>query len=231
VTGGKVYFVGGGPGAADLLTLRAARTIAEADVVIWGRSLLMEDAISQHVRPGAELVTWPPATLDDVLAAYDRASEEGLTVVRMKSGDPAFYGEMDPELAAVRERGLAFEIVPGVSSLGAAAAALGCELARSGGRDLLVLGGAAGVEALTRLDRGTTLALLAAGSPGVAAKLLDAGLDPATPCAIAHRVSWPDELLAGCRLDELDERLEDLGLAGLTLVLAGPALADPAVEV
>ena len=227
---GKVYFVGGGPGAADLLTLRAARIIADADVVIWGRSLLMEEAIEQHARPGAELVTWPPATLNDVLAVYDRAGEEGLTVARLKSGDPALYGEMDPELAAVRERGLAFEIVPGVSSLGAAAAALGCELTRSDGRDLLVLGGAARAEALPSLDPETTLALFAAGSPGLAVNLLDAGLDPATPCVIAHRVSWPDELIAGCRLDELDERLEDLGLAGLTLVLAGPALADPVVE-
>jgi precorrin-4/cobalt-precorrin-4 C11-methyltransferase len=223
---GRVVFVGGGPGAPDLLTLRAARELAEADIVIWGRSLLMEEAVRQHIRAGAEVIAWPPAKLSDVLAAYDRARDEGLRVVRLKSGDPTLFGEMAPELEAVRERGLAFDVVPGVSSVTAAAAALRFELAQSGEPVLL----SATPRHLTR-SRGTA-ALLVAGSRSreVQDGLLAAGYPPQTACGVAHRVSWPGEVLLTCPLAELAERVGDLGLDGLTLFVAGRAveLADPA---
>lgn len=79
----KVWFVGGGPGAPDLLTVRAARVMAEADIVIWGAALLTEAVVADHARAGAELMPWPPATMADIYAAYDRAKAQDLVVARL----------------------------------------------------------------------------------------------------------------------------------------------------
>src|SRR5258707_3866007 len=88
---GKVFLIGGGPGAADLVTLRGARAIARSDIVIWGRPLVTEELVSEHSRPDAEIIAWPPATMAELEAAYDRAAAAGLTVARLHSGDPAAY--------------------------------------------------------------------------------------------------------------------------------------------
>ena len=90
---GRVWFVGAGPGAADLLTLRAVRVLGEADVVVWARSLVDPEVLA-HARPGAELVASDDKTFDDVLAIYRRAAEEGIGVARVHSGDPTLYGTL-----------------------------------------------------------------------------------------------------------------------------------------
>jgi precorrin-4/cobalt-precorrin-4 C11-methyltransferase len=220
---GRVAFVGCGPGAADLMTLRAARLIARADIVVWGRPLLEETAVREHARPDAELIAWPPATQRDVEAAYDRARDEGLLVARLKSGDPALLGELAVDLAAVRERGLEHEIVPGVSAVGAAAAALGVELAATG--PLVV--------AAPQRDGDETVTMLMAGRDpaAVAAAFAGRGLAPDAPCAIVHRVTWPGQLVAHCPLAELAETLADLALDGLTLVLSGSGVRVACYEV
>ncbi len=135
MSAGRVYFVGGGRGAADLLTLRGAPAIAAADVVVWGRSLLSEEVITAHARPTAELAPWPPLSADGLLEVYDRAREDRLTVARVYGGDPTIYGWVHEEIASVTERGLAYEVIPGVTSMAAAAAAAGCIL--SGGMLIL----------------------------------------------------------------------------------------------
>lgn len=219
MSAGRVLFVGCGPGAADLLTLRAVRALATADVVIWNAGLLDRQVLSDHMRAGAEILQWPPATQRDVERAFDRALAEDLLVVRLKGGDPTLFGALEPELSAVRERGLPCEIVPGVSAVGASAAALGHEVA-SGGAQLLLA------------DAGS----LASGLPGAGAiavyganrdpralqrALLARGLVASTPCAVAIEVSRRDEMLVSCPLGELGETIEDLGMGALTIVFAG----------
>lgn len=228
MTSGRVQFVGCGPGAADLLTLRAARAIAEADVVVWSRSLLDEDVVCAHARPGVEIVAWPPATERDILALYDRAHDEGLRVVRLKGGDPALFGALEPELGAVRRRGLAWEIVPGVSAVSAAAAELGCELAGAGAPLLLAAAG----DLAGAVPAAIGTAVFGAGrDPGMLERaLLARGLPADTPCAVAVGISRPGAILEACDLRELAESVEDLGLGGLTLVIAGPALAAASVR-
>ncbi len=219
-----VHFVGGGPGAPDLLTLRAAEVIGEADVVIWGRNLLMEEVVSRHARPGAEIVPWPPATMKDLHAIYDRAAAEGIRVARLYAGDPTIFARIHEEIGDVTERGLPFAIVPGVSAVGAAAAALILDL--TGAREdprALVLTSRDG----PMPDPGAmTAAFMAGREPEeLQGKLLAAGYAEHTPCAIAHRVSWPDERLTRCRLGELAERLREQPDGHQTLVLAGPGAA------
>ena len=129
----KVWFVGGGPGAADLLTVCAARVLAEADLVIWGKALLTDAVVGDYARPNAELLPWPPAKMSDIYAAYDRATAEDLVVARLFWGDPAIFGAVRDEAREVSERGVPLEVIPGVSSVGAFAAALGLELTTAPG--------------------------------------------------------------------------------------------------
>ena len=215
MSGGRVQFVGCGPGAADLLTLRAVAALAAADIVIWSAGLIGRDAIAAHTRAGCEIVAWPPATQRDIEAVYDRANAEGLLVVRLKGGDPMVHGELARDARAARERGLRCEFVPGITAFSAAAAALG-ETSAAHGPILL-----AGDGDLSGGDAGCAVAVHGAGRDPRALQraLLGRGISPATECAVAIEVSRPDELLLSCRLGELAETLEDMARGLLALVI------------
>ena len=234
---GRVSFVGAGPGAPDLLTVRAVRVLGQADVVVWARSLV-DPAILEHARPGAELVPSDDRTHDDVVAIYARAADEGLHVARVHSGDPTVYGALHEQLAACRTLGLETEIVPGVSSVAAAAAALGQELTVPDVSQTLILTrrptrtSMPPNERLVELARhGTTLVLfLSVRRPReLRQDLLDGGYAPDTPCAVVYRASWPDEVVVRCALDDLAAQIKAYKITTQALVLVGPALqAAPA---
>jgi precorrin-4 methylase len=221
VSAGRVLFVGCGPGAADLLTLRAVRALQSADIVVWSPSLLERAAVTAHTSDGCEFVQWPPATQRDIDAVYDRALADELVVVRLKGGDPMLFGAMEPELSAVRERGLGCEVVPGISAAGAGAAALPAEIATPAAPLLLV-----DAAALPRaLEPGSALAIHNAGRDAHALQrdLLALGLVATTPCDVVIEVSRRGEMLIACALHELAETLEDMGRGVLTIVLVRPS--------
>jgi precorrin-4/cobalt-precorrin-4 C11-methyltransferase len=232
--GGKVWFVGAGPGAADLLTLRAARVIGTADVVIWAASLVHPDVLA-HAAQDAEIIDSARLTIEDVLPVYRRAAAEGLVVVRIHSGDPSLWGAVQEQLDRCVELGLDVEIVPGVSAFGAAAAAAGRELtipevAQSvvltrleGGKTPMPPGES--VRAFAR--HGTTMAvfLSAARAGRLQAELLAGGYPEGTPVIVGYRVSWPDERIVRCALGELEATVRRERLWKHTLFLVGPALA------
>jgi precorrin-4/cobalt-precorrin-4 C11-methyltransferase len=234
MTAGKVTFVGAGPGAPDLLTLRGAAAIAAADVVIWASSLVHPGVLG-HARPGAEIIDSAELPLEGVLAVYRRALAEGLLVARVHSGDPALWGALQEQLDRCRELGLATSVVPGVSSFTAAAAAAGRELTIPEVAQSVILtrlgGGKTPMppgEELAGLARhGTTMALFlsAARSGQLQEELLAGGYPPDTPCVIAYRVTWPDELVERCVLADLAATVKARRLWKHTLVLVGPALA------
>jgi precorrin-4 methylase len=216
---GRVLFVGCGPGAPDLLTLRAVRALERADIVIWNATLLDRATLDSHAREHAQIVEWPPATQRDIFDAFDRARRDDLCVVRLKGGDPTLFARLEPELSAVRERGLACEIVPGVSALAAGAAALGREVATGSAPLLLLEGGAlAGGEA------GAALIAVYGGNrdpQALQSALLERGIPAATGCVVAIDVSRRDELLVSCPLEELAETLQDMAMGSRTLVFCG----------
>ena len=230
---GRVWFIGAGPGAADLLTLRGAAAIAEADIVVWASSLVHEDVLD-HARADAEVLDSKVLTLEDVLDVYRRAREQRLVVARIHSGDPSLYGALQEQLEVMDDLGLDWEIVPGVTSVSATAAVAGRELTipeiaqsvvttRMATRTPMPEG-----EELADLARhGTTMALLLSASRPrrLEQDLLDGGYPPQTPCVIGYRVTWPDERIVACRLDELGATLRELQVTMHTLVLVGPALA------
>jgi precorrin-4/cobalt-precorrin-4 C11-methyltransferase len=230
---GRVVFVGAGPGAADLLTFRAAKAIAEADVVIWAASLVHEDVL-QHARADAEIVDSALLPMEGVLPYYERAAAEGHTVARIHSGDPSLWGALQEQLDRCRDLGLDTEIIPGVSSFSAVAAAVGRELTIPEVAQSVILtrlgGGKTpmppGEEVREFARHGTTMALFlsAARSRQLQDELLDGGYPPGTPCVVAYQCTWPDELIATCRLDELAETVRAHKLWKHTLVLVGPAL-------
>lgn len=228
----KVWFVGAGPGAADLLTIRAARVIGLADVVVWASSLVTEQVL-EHARPDAEILDSKVMTLEEVAAVYVRAAREGLVVARVHSGDPSVYGAVQEQIDRCTALGLDWEIVPGVTSVAALAAVAGRELTVPEVAQSVIftrlatrtpMPGREGVRAFAA--HGTTMALfLSASRPKkLEQELLAGGYAPDTPCLVGYRVTWPDEVVSGCRLDELATTIRGLGVTMHVLVLVGPAL-------
>jgi len=229
---GKLWLLGAGPGAADLVTVRAARALAQADIVVWGKGLMTDGVVEEHVRADAERVFWPPAEMADIHAAYDRAAQEGLVVARLLWGEPSIYGSLRDEIHAARERGLEYEIVPGVTSLFAAAAVLEIELTAApvSSRPLIFSQGRGDPVAVRELARhGATIALFMVGelADQLQRELLAGGYAPDARCGIAHRVSWPDdEVVLRCRLDELAATIAERALDKHTIIIVGPAMEE-----
>lgn len=229
---GKVWFVGAGPGAPDLLTVRGARLIGEADVVIWARSLVHEDVL-EYASTEAEIVESTTIPLEGVRELYERAVGENLKVARVHSGDPSLYGAVMEQIEQCEEIGLDWEIVPGVSSLGAAAAAIGRELTVPEVSQSVILTRRASRTPMPKGEgirsfahHGTTMAIfLSAAKPrALQSDLIEGGYVPETPCAVVYRASWPDEEVIECRLEDLADRIRKAGFTRQALILVGPGL-------
>lgn len=230
-----VHFVGAGPGAPDLITLRGAALLREADVVIYAGSLV-NPALLEGCRPGCEIYDSARMTLDEVLQVMERAEAEGKTTVRLHTGDPALYGAVREQIDALRERGIAFDVTPGVSSLFGASAALGAEFTLPGVSQSLIvtrLAGRTGVpesEALDALARhGASMALFLSGGmlERVQERLLAGGYAPDTPAALVYKATWPDERCVRCTVGTLARAGRDAGIDRTVLVLAGRFLDAP----
>ncbi len=230
----KVWFIGAGPGAEDLLTLRGARLIGEADVVVWARSLVKEEVL-EHAAPGAEIFESTNVPLERVRELYERAASEELRIARIHSGDPSLWGAVLEQVEICEELGLDWEIVPGVSSLGAAAAAIGRELTvpeiaqsvivtRRASRTPMPDGET--IQEFARL--GTTMAIFmsAARPRALQDDLIEGGYDEDTPCAVVYRATWPDEQIIRCPLSDLADRIREAGFNRQALVLVGPGLGS-----
>jgi len=232
-----ISFVGAGPGAADLITLRGARRLAGADVVIWASSLVPE-AVLGHCRSGISIHDSATMTLEDVLAVY-AGCEEATPIVRLHSGDPALYGAIAEQLDWCLAEERSWEIVPGVSSMAAAAAALGRELTVPGVSQSVVVTRLSGRTAASMPERegvaafavhGATMAVfLSAARPDeLVAELLGpaSGYDEQTPAAIVVRATWPDQQVVRTTVGALAADLRATGATMTVLVLVGEALAE-----
>jgi precorrin-4/cobalt-precorrin-4 C11-methyltransferase len=231
-----ISFVGAGPGAADLITLRGRDRLAEADIVIWASSLVPEEVLA-HARPEAVVHDSATMTLEDVLAVY--AANEDAAIVRLHSGDPSIYGAIQEQIDWCESKGRAFEIVPGVSSLAAAAAAVGRELTIPKVSQSVVLTRLAGRTAASMPEResvrgfaahGATMAVFLAGARPVELQeeLSEGGYPADTPAAVVVRASWPDEQIVRTTVGGLAEAVKSTGTKTTVLVLVGPALEGAA---
>jgi precorrin-4/cobalt-precorrin-4 C11-methyltransferase len=229
-----ISFVGAGPGAADLITLRGRDRLAAADVVIWASSLVSE-ALLAHASPEAEVFDSAGMTLEDVVGVY-AAARPGAAIVRLHSGDPSLYGAIGEQIEWCLANQRDFEIVPGVSSLAAAAAALGRELTVPGVAQTVILTRLPGRTAAS-MPAAETLAGLAAHGSTMAVFLSGArpeevqrellaggGYGPDTPAAVVVRATWPDEAVYETTVAALADTVRDSGASRTVLVLVGEAL-------
>ena len=233
-----ISFVGAGPGAPDLITLRGRDRLAAADVVVWASSLVPE-ALLVHARDDAEIHDSKTMTLEDVLAVYDAHPRSA--VVRLHSGDPSVYGAIQEQIDWCVARKRDFEIVPGVSAMAAAAALVGRELTiprvaqsvvmtRLAGRTAASMPARESVAAFSAV--GATMAVFLSGArpAELQRELLAPGsaYDVDTPAAVVVRASWPDERLVMTTVGNLAETVLATGARTTLLVLVGPSLAGAA---
>jgi precorrin-4 C11-methyltransferase len=229
---GKVVFVSAGPGDPDLLTRKAHRLLGQADVVVYAGSLVPEELL-RHAPATAALHNSAPLTLEEVMRHVIAAARAGKRVVRLHSGDTSLYSAIQEQMTLLDEAGIPYEVVPGVSSFQAAAAALKAELTLPEVVQTIILTRAEGE---TAMPEGESLAALASHRATLclflSARLADqaqaqllTAYPPDTPTAILYRVSWPDETIILTELRHLAEEVRRNKLTRTTLILVGAAVA------
>ncbi len=228
---GHIALVGAGPGARDLLTLRAVERLQEADVIFYDR--LVDPDVLELARRDAERVfvgkevgacVWPQERICSVIVAEAR---KGRRVVRLKSGDPSIFGRATEELEVAVDAGVAVEIVPGITAASAAAASLGCSLTERGRTDTLVITtgtcreGDDDVDWARHARPGATLAIYmgVGAAPKISAKLIANGARPTTAVEVVVNASNPDEQVIRCHLSSLASTLEREQIHGVALIL------------
>jgi precorrin-4/cobalt-precorrin-4 C11-methyltransferase len=229
-----VRIVGAGPGAPDLLTLRAARAIEEAEVLVWTDSLI-NPRIAALAPQGCESLRTSTLTLEQVMAVLIDRARAGRRVVRLHDGDPCLYGALQEQVCRLADAGVEVEVIPGLSAYQATAAALGAELTIPGLVQTIVLSRAGG---RTGTPERESLAHLAALRASLCLYLSARHVEevqeellrhyPAdTPVAIGYRVSWPDQWLRVVPLREMARVSREQELIRTTLYVVSPALQPP----
>lgn len=231
-TKGIVHFIGAGPGDPELLTIKAARLVAQADVIIYAGSLVHPDVL-RHARPDAEIHNSAGMKLSEQVAVMRAAVEKGQTVARLHTGDPAIYGATTEQMRELDGAGIPYAVTPGVSSAFAAAAALALEFTVPGETQTVIFTRQSG---RTPVPEGERLRLLAAHrsslviflSAGMTGCLVEelraAGYAEDTPVAVVYRASWPDELIVRGTLADIAARVQAAEITHQALIIVSPAL-------
>lgn len=227
------YFVGAGPGDPGLITVKGLRLLSEADVVIYAGSLVNKELL-EEVRRDCKLYDSASMSLDEVMEAAIQAASRGKTVVRLHSGDPSVYGAIREQMDLLEKEGIHFEVVPGVSSLGAAAAALKKEYTLPGVTQTVIL---TRMEGRTPVPDGEKLKDLASHGATMAIFLsvqkieevveeLFEGYSPESPAAVVQKASWPQEKVIRAKLHQIPEKVREEGIDRSALILVGGFLGN-----
>lgn len=229
-----VYFIGAGPGAPDLITLRGRDLIARCPLVLYAGSLVPEEVVD-FARQDALVMDTAPLTLDEILHEMIEADAVGQDVARVHSGDPSLYGAIAEQIRRLREAEIAFEIVPGVPAYAAAAAALESELTLPEVSQTLILTRTA--MKASAMPEGEDLATLAQSGATLAIHLsirnlkhIEAELTPAygadCPVAVVYRASWPDQQIIRGTLADIREKVRAAKITRTALILVGRVLGS-----
>ncbi len=224
-----VHFVGAGPGAPDLITLRGAALLRRADVVIYAGSLV-NPALLEKTRPGAQIYNSAEMTLEEVLERMRQAEAQGQDTVRLHTGDASLYGAVREQMDALDALGIPWDDTPGVSSFCGAAAALGAEYTLPGVSQTLILtrmAGRTGVPERENLPalaaHGASMAIfLSSGRmEAVQQALLEGAYREDTPAAIVYKATWPEERVVRCTVGTLAAAGAAAGITKTALLLIG----------
>jgi precorrin-4/cobalt-precorrin-4 C11-methyltransferase len=231
---GKVFFVGAGPGDPELITLRGKRLLEDADVIVYVGSLLNPE-ILKFSKQGAKLYDSAAMSLEEVIKIMVDAAEKGEKVVRLHDGDPSLYGAIKEQMDLLAKEGIEYELVPGVSSLQAAAATLKLELTLPGVSQTVIItrpGGRTSVmeaEDLIELARHKVTMAIFLGIhaiDNVVEKLRLGGYPENTPVAVVYKASWREEKIVEGVLNDISKKVREAGIKSMALILVGEVL-DP----
>ncbi len=229
----KVYFIGAGPGDPELLTIKGKRIIGESDVIIYAGSLVPKTVIAGH-KQGAEVLNSAGMNLDEVLEVMRTAVSKGKQVARVHTGDPSIYGAVREQIDALEKSDIAYEVVPGVSSFVASAAALGMEFTLPEVSQTVILTRMAGrtpvpeKESLQSLaaHRASMAIFLSVGMIQEVVEKLTTQYSEKTPVAVVQRVSWPDQKIVRGTLADIAEKVKTAGITKTAQILVGDFLGD-----
>ena len=229
-----VHFVGAGSGAADLITVRGAKLLGEADVVIYAGSLV-NPALLEYTKDGCEIHNSAEMTLEQVVAVVKAAETAGKTTVRLHTGDPSIYGAVREQFDRLEALGIEYDVCPGVSSFCGAAAELKAEYTLPDVSQTVIITRAAGRTPVPERESIRSLAghqatMVLFLSTGLAEKLqgelLAGGYPPETPAAVVYKATWPDEKVLRCTVETLAQTVADNGLTKTALLIVGGCLGD-----
>lgn len=229
-----VHFVGAGPGAPDLITLRGTELLKTADVIIYAGSLV-NPALLGLAKTDCTIYNSAEMTLEQVLSAVQQAEASGKTTVRLHTGDPCLYGAIREQMDALGALGISYDDTPGVSSFCGAAAALNAEYTLPGVSQSVIITRLAGrtpvperenLAALAAHGATMVLFLSAALLDGVQAELLKGAYTEMTPAAIVYKATWPEEKIVHCTVGTLAESGAAAGIRNTALVLVGDFLGS-----
>lgn len=228
-----VHIVGAGPGDPDLMTIKGRRLLSEADVVIYAGSLVNEELL-KFCKPEAEIYNSAQMMLEEVIHVILLAERAGKTTVRLHTGDPSIYGATQEQMNALQERGIEFDVTPGVSSFLAAAAALKQEYTLPGITQTVIItrrGGRTPVpdsESLKKLaQHQTTLCIFLSVNllDDIKRDLMSAGFKSSTPVAVVYKASWPgEEKIIRGRLDTIVQQVKDAKIERTAMIVVGHCL-------
>lgn len=229
-----IHFVGAGCGAPDLITVRGARLLEQADVVIYAGSLV-NPALLDYTKDTCTIYNSARMTLDEVIHVMVQAEAQNKRTVRLHTGDPSVYGAIREQMDRLSQLGISYDVCPGVSSFCGAAAALKAEYTLPDISQSVIITRMAGRTPVPEREsirafaaHGTTMVIfLSMGmTQGLQNELLEGGYAPDTPAAIVYKASWPEENIVRCTVGTLHQAAEENGIRNLALITVGGFLGN-----
>jgi precorrin-4/cobalt-precorrin-4 C11-methyltransferase len=219
-----VHFVGAGPGAVDLITIRGQKYIEEADVIIYAGSLVNPELLSK-ARPDCQVYDSSRLSLEEVIDLMKDTEKSGEKIVRLHTGDPSIYGAIREQMDELDKLGISYDYTPGVSSFCGAAAALNLEYTLPGISQSVLLTRMSGRTPVPYKEPTMVFFLSAGNIDGLVKELLEAGRSKDTPCAIVYKATWPDEEKYVTTLENLALVAEQHNITKTALIIVGDVVA------
>lgn len=229
-----VHFVGAGSGAVDLITIRGAKLLEQADVVIYAGSLVNPQLLD-YTKKGCQIYNSATMTLEQVIEVIRSAEEKGEVTVRLHTGDSSIYGAVREQFDELDKFGIQYDVCPGVSSFCGAASSLKTEYTLPDVSQTVIITRAAGrtpvpekqtIRALAAHQATMVLFLSTSLTEALQADLLEGGYPENTPVAVVYKATWPDEKIFRCTVDSLHKTVSENGLTKTSLIIVGNCMGD-----
>lgn len=229
----KVYFIGAGPGDPELITVKGGKIIAQADIIIYAGSLVNKEVIENR-KEASEVYNSASMTLDEVIEVMERGIKSGKLIARVHTGDPSIYGAIREQMDILEEKGIEYEVIPGVSSFVASAAAIKKEFTLPGITQTIILTRMEGrtpvperegIEALAK-HRATMCLFLSVHMIEELVKRLLTSYPIDTPVAVIQKASWKDEKIVIGTLENIAKQVKEAGIKKTAQILVGDFLGD-----